>query len=227
MRRYLFHDFWQNTPHHDLDVWQHTVESVKRIEADSLLRLTMLLHDVGKPSCYTETVEYPYLDSSKHITVGHFAGHDKAGAKMAEGILRRLRYDTQTVKTVSKLIEYHSHRPQNAIEIKKLLSKLGDADFKRLLKVRLADDCSKRDDDHAALNRRYEEMSALANRYLQDGACLSIAQLDISGSDLMQIGIPKGAMIGKTLQMLLDAVIEEKVDNEREALLAFAAENMN
>lgn len=217
-------DYYQNTPYHNLDVWDHTVKAVGEVQNDPVLRLTMLLHDVAKPLCYFETVEYPYLDSDRELTIGHFKGHPAKGAEMVKSILKRLRCDHKTIQTVSELIFWHDERPAaKRVPVKKLLAKLGAERFMQLQEVRKADTKAQRPAYREATLRQIEQVEEIGQKLIAENACISIPQLAVTGADLIAIGIPQGKQIGETLNRLLDAVICEAVPNEREALLKLAA----
>ena len=94
----------QNNPHHCWNVGEHTLNSLCQVEADKVLRLTMLLHDMGKPACRTTDPE----------GIDHFKCHGEVSARMAEEILRRLRMDHDTIQKVSKLTRYHDWRVEPA-----------------------------------------------------------------------------------------------------------------
>ncbi len=83
----------QNNPHHIYSVGEHTLHALQRIEADKTLRLAVLLHDFGKPEVKT----------TDEAGVDHFKRHQEAGGKLAEKILRRLKFDNETIRTVTKL----------------------------------------------------------------------------------------------------------------------------
>ena len=89
--------FEPNNPHHIYDLWTHTIESVAQAPPQLVLRLTMLLHDLGKPDCYT-------VDEKG---IGHFYGHSKISAEKAKDILQRLKYDRATIDTVLTLVANH------------------------------------------------------------------------------------------------------------------------
>ena len=57
-------------------------------------------------------------------------------------------------------------------------------------------------------------------------ACFSLRDLAVNGSDLLALGL-RGRAVGAALQVCLDAVMDERVANERAALLAYAAENLH
>jgi tRNA nucleotidyltransferase (CCA-adding enzyme) len=90
-------DFAQNNPYHCYDVLNHILHSVENAPKDVILRLTMLFHDIGKPSNYTQSED----------GIGHFKGHPQTSTDMAKDILTRLKYDNDTLKAVTQLVLYH------------------------------------------------------------------------------------------------------------------------
>ena len=85
----------QNTPHHCWTVGEHTLHSLLNVPCDKVLRLTMLLHDIGKPK--VKTTDENGRD--------HFKTHGSVGEKMAKEILRRLKFDNDTIRKVSHLVK--------------------------------------------------------------------------------------------------------------------------
>ena len=69
-----------------------------------------------------------------------------------------------------------------------------------------------------------DEVEAIYRKILERGDCLSLKKLAVSGDDLIAAGIPKGKKIGEILNELLDEVLAEPEKNEKEFLLARAAE---
>ena len=59
----------------------------------------------------------------------------------------------------------------------------------------------------------------------KDAACITYADLAVNGTDILEAGVPQGRQVGKLLAMLLETVTEEKLPNEREALLQFIQVN--
>lgn len=92
----LMFNFEHKHPHHHLDVWNHTLLALSISENNFVIRLALLLHDIGKPLCYTEK-----------DGVRHFHGHPEVSSKMAEKILYRLGYDKETIDLVTYLIAFH------------------------------------------------------------------------------------------------------------------------
>ncbi len=135
----------------------------------------------------------------------------------AKDELTRLRFDRKTVDTVSKLVEHLDDGIcTDEIAIKKQLAKLGAEDFLRLMQIKKAMmQANGQDHTHT------EQVMLTAKRLVLENACLSVGALAVTGSDLLSIGIEQGREIGNTLNMLLTAVMEEQVENEKSALLAF------
>ena len=87
----------QKNPHHCYSVGEHTLASLQAVRADKVLRLTMLLHDSGKPQTY----------STDENGVDHFYGHAKVSGQIARTVLRRLKFDNDTMDRVVKLVTIH------------------------------------------------------------------------------------------------------------------------
>ncbi|MCH5202729.1 MAG: HD domain-containing protein [Oscillospiraceae bacterium] len=204
-------NFNQNNPHHSKTLWKHTVSAVKNVENTDILRVTMLFHDIGKPIVQT-------IDKNG---VSHYKGHPKISAAMTKVILKRLRFSNSFIDKVTLLITYHDLRlkPDN-VEIKKVLKIIGKDNFALLMTIQLADIMAqsnyKREEkliDHQNTCRLFDEI-------ICSHQCYSLNDLAISGSDLLHSGISDGKKIGETLDNLLNMVIEEKVNNNREELLS-------
>jgi len=201
--------FEQNTPYHCYDVFMHTLHSVDSAVHDVKIRLTMLLHDTGKPHRYTE-----------EDGVGHFYGHPAVSADIANEVLKRLRYDKNTVDTVTELILYHdadihpSHK-----RIKRWLNRIGEERFKQLLQVRRADALAQTPGLAEKKLLLVESVSAELDIVLEQQQCFLLKDLAVSGKDLIDQGIKEGKQIGALLNRLMDMVINEEVENDREALL--------
>jgi poly(A) polymerase len=87
----------QDPVHKHKDVLHHTYAVVENCDRrDLVLRLAALLHDVGKPKTRTITPEGV-----------QFHHHEVVGARMAEDILRRLRYPNEIAQDVRRLVELH------------------------------------------------------------------------------------------------------------------------
>ena len=85
----------QNTPHHCYTVGEHILHGLLLVRPDKVLRLTMLLHDIAKP----------VMRKTDENGRDHFKMHAPEGEKMAKSILRRLKFDNDTISKVSRLIK--------------------------------------------------------------------------------------------------------------------------
>ena len=205
--------FEQHSRHHCYDVWEHTLHALAAVPGETVLRCTVLLHDVGKPTCFT-------LDSAGN---GHFPGHPEQGAVLADAMLRRLRVDNRTRETVVRLVRWHDRNiPRTPAGIGRALSELGEEDLRRLLEIKRADNLAQARQDLLGEIRLAGE---ILDRLVEENACVRINQLAVRGGDLAELGLA-GAQIGRTLRALLDAVLDGAVPNTREALMQYAR-NMN
>lgn len=208
-------DFPQRTPHHCFDVWAHIVHSVGAIKADPCLRMTMLLHDIGKPQACTVDAQ----------GANHFKGHQQISTDLAKKILRRLRFPKAFAETCLQLILYHDVRFDGSQQqVKRILGKLGEENMRLLFAVQRADIAAQSDFHRAEKLAGVELAQRQAEDIIAQNRCFRLKDLAVNGSDLLALGIPVGAEIGKTLHALLDAVIDGALPNEKEPLLKAAAD---
>ena len=206
-------DFEQNTPHHNRDVYRHTVAAVKNIEPDPLLRTVMLFHDIGKPM--SRTVD--------RQGVSHYKNHPTLGAAMTETILRRLCMPRVFVSEVCTLIRWHDLRLKpEAPMIKHYLNQLGVDAMRKLYKIRLADTLAQSMYLRPEKLRNLEQVNREMERIIADGECYNLSMLSVNGSDLIHIGVGTGQRIGEILNSLLQSVFTGELPNEKEPLLAAA-----
>ena len=203
-------NFNQNNKHHNRLLWEHTTASVANVNNSLVLKMTMLLHDLGKPDCCT-------TDSKG---VSHFYGHQEVSVKKAADIFKRLRYSTAFADTCMLLIRYHDDRfDGNKKHIKRVLQKIGVDNMRLLFNVQYADIMAQSDYNRQNKFNLLESSINSFEEILQDEACFSLKKLAINGNDLIQIGVEKGKKIGEILNVLLDLVIDDKLENEKSILL--------
>ena len=203
-------NFKQYGKKHAYDVWEHICHTVDTIPSDRILRLTMLLHDLGKVPTHA-------LNDKGDST---FKKHAPIGGEMAREILPRLKFDKKTINRVSFLVSYHDFEPtESKIELKHHLKTKTPDDIRTLLVIKKS--------DRGALSESYRDISegtAQTLRWLDEiernNECCTINQLAVNGNDLIAQGIT-GEKVGETLNHLLDSVIEEKVTNDKSALLTY------
>ena len=205
--------FDQHNPHHTHDVYGHTAYVTASVPADLTLRWAALLHDIGKPATFS-------LDAEGR---GHFYGHAKESATMADTILRRLKAPTALRERVVLLIEQHMTplTPDRKL-LRRRLSSLGSETLHQLLALQQADWDGKGVEE-IRNDGDFREILAIIGQLEEEDACLSLKDLAINGHDLMAAGFT-GPAIGKTLNHLLSLVLDEQLPNEKAALLA-AAQN--
>lgn len=205
--------FDQHTPYHCHDVWTHSAYAVAAAPADEILRLTMLLHDVGKPSCFSMG------DDGR----GHFYGHPAAGEKLTKTILQRLKSDNATLSTVCTLVRVHDMTmPTTVPGMRRLVGKLGVENVRRLLDVQRADHAAHSDYDHASGDALIRDAAELLEDVLEMEPAFTVKDLAINGNTLMQLGMKPGPAMRQVLETLLTAVQEDELENAAEPLTAAA-----
>ena len=203
--------FDQRNRHHCHDVWEHTLHALAAVPPEVELRLAMLLHDIGKPNCFT-------VDEKGQ---GHFYGHPAESARLAGEMLRRLRADNATTETVVRLVTWHDKNiPRTRSGVARALGKLGERDLRRLLDVKRADNLAQAP-EYRSVQGEIDKAEAILDQLLAEGACVSLEQLAVNGRDLLALGL-SGPAVGRILRTLLDAVLDETLPNQRAALLAAA-----
>ncbi len=206
-------DFDQRTPYHIYDVLEHSAWVVQNTPPDRLVRWAALIHDMGKPACAFEDGE-----------VRHFYGHAHVSVELGRGIMTRFLMSPSFKDRVLLLVKRHDDvvKP-NHRAVKRMLGKLGgDPDlFRSLCDLKRADALSQA--PHcAARAETADELKGILESILAANEAFSLKQLAINGNDIMALGVKAGPVVGKVLEAALDAVVDEQVPNEREALLAFS-----
>ena len=199
----------QNNPHHAYDVWTHTVKTIANSPADPVYRLTMLFHDSGKPRAY-----YPGEDG-----YDHFKGHPKYSVEIAEACLPRLKPDTDSFRKILTYVREHDLRvPADKKAIRRQMVRLGTDTYMELFPILRADLLAQNPALIPMKQAQVDELEKLSREVLAEKDCVSLKDLAIGGRELMALGL-KGKAVGETLNELLLLVCDEKVQNEKEALL--------
>ncbi len=200
----------QETLHHKYSVGEHTLKAMEVIRADKVLRLVMLLHDVAKPRMKT-------IDENG---AAHFKMHEIEGADMAKAILRRLKFDNDTLGKVVKLVQYHDYRiPAEPKRVRGAMNKIGEDLFPYYLEVRKADTMAQSEYLREEKLQNIRETESCYQDILEKKECVSLKDLAVSGSDLIADGMRPGKEIGMVLDRLLEMVIENPELNTKETLL--------
>lgn len=203
--------FKQQNPHHDKDIFEHILAVVEKCPPEISLRVAGLLHDIAKPNCFTIDKE----------GIGHFYGHDKKSVIIAEQILRRLKFDNQSICKIKILVKEHMHiltKPTDA-SVKRLINRVGVNLVHDLFALQKADALGSRFPEIRLNEISKVEEKTLA--ILESKVPLSIKELAVNGGDLMcQFSIKQGEEIGGMLKFLLDKVLENPELNSKEKLIA-------
>ena len=203
----------QNNPHHMYTVGEHIMHCLLNVRDDKALRLAALLHDIGKPR--TRTTDEKGID--------HFHGHVELSEEMAVKILRRLKFDNDTVSRVSKYIRYHDYSIEPShMAVRRAASKIGEDCFEQVLEIKRADILAQSFYMRDEKLERLSEITALYNEIKEKNQCISLKTLAIDGRDLIALGIPAGRKIGEILNALLDDVLQCPEHNSRAYLLEAA-----
>ena len=227
LRQYpdVFCQFWpqleplitleQNNPWHCWGGWEHTIHAVEAAPPELILRLTMLLHDIGKPSC----------KSTDENGIDHFYGHPAVSAKLADEMLQSLKFDNKTRERVVTLVEYHDVQiPNRERSVHKWLGRLGPETFFQLLEIKRADGMGQAYELVKDRLAELEEMKSKAEEIIAQGQCVSLKDLAVNGRDVIAAGIAPGPEVGRILNRLLEQVLSESVQNRRETLLSVIAD---
>ncbi|CRZ35630.1 tRNA nucleotidyltransferase (CCA-adding enzyme) [Herbinix hemicellulosilytica] len=214
----------QKNIHHIYTVGEHTIKTVSAVAGKisesrlaprerTILRWTMLLHDIEKPGTITVG------EDGQH----HFHGHQEKGAETAKRIMKNLKFDNDTLEAVVHLIRWHDYRfsltPKG---IRKATSKVGKEYMPLLFEVMYADICGKNPDIIDDMLKELEEAKKLYTEIISKNECVSLKELNISGKDLIKAGFKPGKEMGVILNQLLEAVIEDPSLNNKETLLNMA-----
>ena len=200
----------QNNPHHKYSVGEHTIVSIGNARPDRILRYTMLMHDMGKPSCKTTDEQ----------GIDHFYGHQEVSAQMANDILRRLKSDNETRRSVSKLVRYHDLTcGLTGKSVRKAISLIGEDLFPLYLEVKDADTRAQSDFRFQEKMDYLEEVRHLYRKILEEGDCLSLKDLAVNGKDLIAAGMKPGREIGEVLEAMYRDVIDDPEHNNKEYLM--------
>ena len=208
-------DLMMETPqrhaHHCYNVGEHSLVSMTHVPANKVLRLAMLFHDLGKPACLTVDEE----------GITHFYGHPKVSEEIARKIMRRLKFDNDTTELVCKLVKYHDYGNEDAPDqraMRRALNKIGEDAFPIMFDVWRADILAQSEYKREEKLARAWQWQQYYEAIMEQHECVSLKDLAINGSDLIQLGMKPGRELGSCLQALLEEVLEEPARNTKEYL---------
>ena len=200
----------QNNAHHIYSVGEHTLETMRQIPENKVLRLTMLMHDMGKTECAV-------LDEKG---IYHFHGHAAYSADIAKKLMKRLKFDNETAGQVYRLVACHSLYPEAVPEgVRKGIYQIGEELFPLFLEVKRADVMGQSPAVRQAKLSYLDQVRRIYEEILERGDCLSLRSLAVTGNDLIRDGVNPCPALGDILNKLLEEVLEHPEKNEKEYLL--------
>ena len=209
--------FDQNNKYHEYTVYDHICHAVENCGlTDIVIKLSLFLHDIGKPCCYT-------TDESG----GHFYGHGVYSRDLAEKVLDRLRFDNKTKHDVLELVLFHDTVIEPTPKtVRRWLNKIGELQFSRLVEIRMADILAHKEGTQQSRIERCVSLAAIACEIVEQNQCFNLKDLEISGKDVMELlNIAEGKRVGFVLNKVLDAVIDGSLKNERVHIANYLNEN--
>ena len=201
-------DFAQRSPYHSYTLYEHCVRAAAAAPPSPVLRLALLLHDCAKPFCQS-----PGVDGRLH-----FYGHPAKGVELVRQAAQRLRLDNASTATLLFLVEHHDVELRAERRcVTRLLARFGEEKLRLLLQMMRADNAAQ----SRLANRQdvYDEAEVILETVLSNHDCFSLRSLAVSGYDLLEVGIPRGPVLGHTLSGLLELVVSGKCQNEKDVLL--------
>lgn len=205
----------QNTPHHKYDVAAHTVHALQNVKNDKVLRLTMLFHDMGKP----------VMKTTDENGRDHFKGHAIASEQIAKTVMKRLKFDNDTIRKVTKLVAYHDYRMEpTGANVRRAMHEIGVELFPYYLAVRLADTKAQSSYERRGKLENIIQIRELYRNALRNKECVTLKDLAVTGTDLINLGIAPGKELGMLLNELLDIVIEDPAWNQKGKLCDYVKE---
>ena len=210
--------FEQRSPWHIWDVWEHTLRAVAAVPEETLLRWTMLFHDLGKPSTFS-------LGADGN---GHFYGHAAESARIADRVMARLRFSNEERAAISELVRRHDGvLAPDRKAVRRQLARIGRTQFDRLLAVKRADNLAQTPALAEPRLAELERLRALADDIERDDDCTDLRHLAVGGQDLLALGYAPGPALGAELRRLLELVLDDPSKNKRDTLLQIAQDDRN
>ena len=179
---------------------------------DHVVNVSLLLHDIGKPCCYTED-----------HNGGHFYGHGVYSRDLAEKALARLRFDNKSRDDILELVLYHDAVIEPTPKtVRRWLNKIGEKQFLRLLDIRMADILAHRKDTQESRIDKCIALGMVASEIIEQNQCFKLKDLFIDGYDIMNLcDVIEGKDVGRILNEVLNTVISGDLDNERTAIIKY------
>ena len=200
----------QNNPHHCYTVGEHTLHVLCEVPPRRVIRLAALFHDVAKPVCIT----------TDEKGIQHFHGHPEKGAELTRQILRRLKFDNDTISGVCKLVAWHDDNPPlTEKNIRRAMNRIGVEQYPDILLLKHADVLAQSQYQQTEKLEYLKQYTALYEKIIKEQQCITMKQLAVTGSDLIAEGMTPGKELGEELKRLLELVLDDPKLNNRQQLL--------
>lgn len=203
----------EQNQYHSWDVFEHCIRSCEAAPEENLtVRLAALFHDIGKPE-------------AKFIKDGQaaFHNHENIGAKITEKLMKRLKFSRKEIQETTHLIRQHMfHYTSDWSDkaVRRFMARVGVDKLPQLMSLRKADQGAHHGEEKSDTD--LSELLGRIEKVIQNGEALSIKDLQIDGNDLIKAGVEKGRIIGVILEELLDVVMQDPTQNNKEQLLRIA-----
>lgn len=203
-------DTRQSHPYHLYTVGEYTIRSLCYVPNNKIERLAMFFCHIGKPLSKT-------MDKDGIV---HFHNYEELGEKITSQVMRRLRYDNESINKVSRLVRWHNYCPELIKkEVRKGIYKIGEDIFPFLFSIKRGDILAKGQSVQKEKLLYVDRLQDIYEDIINNKDCISRKTLAISGKDLIEAGVPEGKEMGNILEELLNHVLENPQLNEKEQLL--------
>jgi len=207
----------EQNKHHGESILLHNMLAADAIKKpDPILKLALLLHDVGK----VKTKQF-----NPEIQDYNFLGHETVGAKMAVKIMKRLKFSTGDIERVDNIIRHHMYYFTDETKDKTIKKFMALPEFKNILRARLAD--RKANLAKQGIPYSFKKLVRKIRIIQKEKQPVTVKDLAINGHDLMGLGLKPGPLFGKLLNNALELVLEQPEQNKKEILLEFAKREFN
>jgi len=205
--------------YHRYDIYYHNLHSADSVPKDRhLIRISALFHDIGKYYAKKDVLE------SGGTTKSVFYNHELIGAAITKKIMRRLKFSNNEIRAVTHLIRNHMfHYTTQWTDgaVRRFLRKIGVENLDDLFELRKADRIGnglKRGESIAVKN-----LKRRIDKIIEEENAITVNDLAVNGYDLMsRFNLKSGPIIGKILNNLLEAILDDPSKNEKEILLSLA-----
>lgn len=202
----------QEGPKHEriYDIGEHLLLSLKNTPSqDPIVKLAVLLHDIGKPATYKRA-------ENGNVT---FYQHEIVGANMAKKIAERLHLSRKEIDTIYKLVRFHmftvdEHQTDSAV--RRFIRNIGVENIDNMMALRIGDRIG--GGTQRATSWRMENFIERIDQVMQKP--FSVSDLKVTGNDVMEVlQVKPSRKVGEVLNKLFEEVSEDQTKNNREYLL--------